>query len=253
MYVGLWLVILLDTTMTWPKTQVNTARCANVINKLKHVLSGDWKMIYTDNALDMLSELHENNYKLWGVFLFQQIANSTTPISPDISTYIKEMYTRNVPIHHWCNPQNKVATKCGGAKPCTSSVHLYPNRPCGLMLSYEDIWAEHYYISVSKLFHIKLFVIKLQMKFSGLQNSLVLFKRNLYSASYSQVHKFFGSHPPCELVVNSYEVMVEKMFGLIDTSNFTLRYTVVDVQVCLENVYIFKIFLPLNLRSELIA
>ena len=126
------------------------------------------------------------------------------------------MYTRNVPIHHWSNPQSKVSTKCRGARPCTSFVHLRPSRPCGFILSYEDIGAEHYHISVSKLFHIKLFVIKLQMKFSGLRNSLVLFKRNLYSASYSLDHKFFGSHPPCELVVNSYEVMVEKMLALID-------------------------------------
>ena len=243
MYVALWLVILLNTTMAWPKTQVNTTSYATAINKLKHILSRDWKMIYTDNALGMLSELHDTGYKLWGVFLFQQIANSTSPTSYDISTCIKEMHTRNVPIHHWCNPQNKVSTKCREAKPCTSSVHLRPSRPCGLMLSYEDIVAEHYYISVSKLFNIKLFIIKLQMKFSGLQNSIVLFKRNLYSASYTLLHKFFGSHPPCELVVNSYEVMVEKMVALLDTSNVTLKYSVVDVQVCLENIYIFKIVL----------
>ena len=217
--------------MAWPKTQVHTTSYATTINKLKHILSGDWKLIYSDNALDMLSELHENNYKLWGVFLFQQIANSTSPTSYDISTCIKEVHTRNVPIHHWCNPQNKVATKCREAKPCTSSVHLRPSRPCGLILSYEDNGAEHYYISVSKLFHIKLFIIKLQMQFSGIQNTIIFYKRNLDDSFYTFVHQFFGSHPPCELGVDSYEIMVEKMFALIHTSNVTLRYTVDDVQV----------------------
>ena len=246
MYICVFYVLLFETFFICVQPTSNTSfTYKSTMSKIAYLLHDKWNGISSDEVLVLLDDLHGNGYVLWEIYIHEKISevlevihNDIAHIHNDISLFMYYVVNKVPKLEPWCLPNTDLSINCNNSIPCVSEVlHTVPNQPCGFWLTRNKFTTAKHRFIVCKLFYIKLYISKLEMASSDYLNSLTLSKKDtsIANGKYVEFRSFYGSHPPCEFRVDSYEILLDRVVTLIGNLDIVLQYHVIDVQVQLHN------------------